>query len=44
MEVWNLDAVFGIFMEILLATALLEGVCLLYNQKWHFLKKIAIVQ
>jgi hypothetical protein len=29
MEVWNLDVVFGIFMEILLATALLEGVSLI---------------
>jgi hypothetical protein len=36
MEVWNLDAVFGTFMEILLATALLEGVCLLYDQELHF--------
>jgi hypothetical protein len=33
MEVWNLDAVFGIFVEILLATALLEGVFLIYDQE-----------
>jgi hypothetical protein len=38
MEVWNLDAVFGIFMEILLATALLEGVFLIYDQEQHFKK------
>ncbi len=33
-----MDAVFGTFMEILLATALLEGVCLLYDQELHFKK------